>query len=932
MQLWEVEAGTGINITKQGTQLLCGTTRFLSPLTWTRVYLPFKLEVQGGVTLSSALQRDGLISGAVRLIGGMMRLDVFNANEDAVKLTPKTQLATLAGYSDIQVLKLAHSSALNTVEEITTDSLAEEIKAAFPQVGDLSSHPVVGPMHSLVVRAEEMQWTEPNEQGMRTPFVTEKSACRHKVSEQLQAYIDRGYLRKVSCGEKVYLSPLLPLAKKDGSYRFTNDFRMLNAYFKRRGMEQIDVWRRLWDVGPNWRYFAKLDLKDGFFGIPVDATLQRAFAFTWQDRRYTWQRLPMGWTWSPVLFAERVAEIVDGLGTVQFVDDLLIGADTRVELRRKLFQVFQRLQTYGLKVNLNKTEFLTTQVKFLGIEISQGSWSLRTYFHNKFKALDIGQLQSWKQLERLIGMLSYARKTVVGLERILATLRSRYQEAKQHKQTPLWWKDTQEVVRQAIFQALDKQVFLRLPGVSARRYVLETDWSGEHAGYMLFAEGEDGDHLCDLGSKRIVEHTSSFLGELKALTWACRDTKAFRGSTPLLIRTDNLTLAQKLDKGGCGIDDKRASRLFGWLLGNEDYQVEFIPGAANTGADLLSRPRRTRAAQQWESLNALTAEQEHKVAQAHAGHWNWKRTLANLKNREGQVWPNAAADVRDYVNACPRCRLYGKARTWPVWQAWACEEHNEYVFADFIGPLRWSPHSDEAVYVLILIEGLSRYIQLTLCDGPTAQAAKKGVIRWCRQFGAPAALVSDQGQAFMANEFTQACEQRGITLYKTAAYAHWSNGLCERAIGTVLGRIRREGNALTWSAVIRRVEKSYNESVHSGTSYAPKTVMTGTDLNGHPLTHAEWATVQQKARAVTLAAQAKRRLRHEKRPARRPVLDVGDQVYARTFSTGKLDAQWAGPYEITQKYSDRLLYLADANGPSGPWHAHQLKLVEAAHQ
>ena len=183
----------------------------------------------------------------------------------------------------------------------------------------------------------------------------------------------------------------------------------------------------------------------------------------------------------------------------------------------------------------------------------------------------------------------------------------------------------------------------------------------------------------------------------------------------------------------------------------------------------------------------------------------------------------------------------------------------------------------------------------------------------------------------MANEFTQACEQRGITLYKTAAYAHWSNGLCERAIGTVLGRIRREGNALTWSAVIRRVEKSYNESVHSGTSYAPKTVMTGIDVNGHHLTQAVWATVQQKARAVTIAAQAKRRLRHEKRPARRPVLNIGDQVYARTFSTGKLDAQWTGPYEITQKYSDRLLYIADANGVTGPWHAHQLRLVTAAH-
>jgi len=106
LQLWEVEAGRGLTITRGGTLVLAGKSRFLPPQSWSRLYLPFKVEVEGGITISSALQREGIVSGVVRLIGGQLRMDVFNSTSEVVRLTPKTQMACLAGYSSIEVVRL----------------------------------------------------------------------------------------------------------------------------------------------------------------------------------------------------------------------------------------------------------------------------------------------------------------------------------------------------------------------------------------------------------------------------------------------------------------------------------------------------------------------------------------------------------------------------------------------------------------------------------------------------------------------------------------------------------------------------------------------------------------------------------------------------------------------------------------------------------
>ena len=92
------------------------------------------------------------------------------------------------------------------------------------------------------MRANEVVWIDPPERGSRTQYSVESVADRKLVDSQLRDYVCRGYLETVSVGEDAYLSPLLPVRKPNGTFRFTNDFRKLNSYFPSgRATTQVDV-------------------------------------------------------------------------------------------------------------------------------------------------------------------------------------------------------------------------------------------------------------------------------------------------------------------------------------------------------------------------------------------------------------------------------------------------------------------------------------------------------------------------------------------------------------------------------------------------------------------------------------------------------------------------------------------------------------------
>lgn len=325
--------------------------------------------------------------------------------------------------------------------------------------------------------------------------------------------------------------------------------------------------------------------------MPVDEVLSRLFGFTFGADRFRWVRLPQGWKWSSPLFGERVAEILWDIIAPQYSDDVLGGGTTPEQLHDVAIEIFDRFDHFGVKVNFDKVEWMATEIVFLGYLIKDGKVGLQHFIKQKMK--EIGEVRTVKDLERVIGILEYTRRTVRDVEIILGPPREDLKRLKAGEEVDV--AEMNQHVEMAFSQALDNAEWLMLPGGESDSFafVLNTDWANNHVGYMLFACQGNERRLVDLGSKKWPRVSSSYLGELGAMQWACKRTKPYRGDLPVVIQTDSHSLVNKAQSGTVYDTDVRAYNRWAWMIANEPgFQLEFIAGVENEGADLLSRPIR----------------------------------------------------------------------------------------------------------------------------------------------------------------------------------------------------------------------------------------------------------------------------------------------------------------------------------------------------
>uniref|UniRef100_A0A671TJW7 ribonuclease H n=1 Tax=Sparus aurata TaxID=8175 RepID=A0A671TJW7_SPAAU len=79
-----------------------------------------------------------------------------------------------------------------------------------------------------------------------------------------------------------------------------------------------------------------IDLANGFFSLRLSKQSQGKTAFTHRGRAYVWQRLPQGYKNSPNVFQSAVMDVLSGLETTIYIDDVFIADDTEDEHLEKL--------------------------------------------------------------------------------------------------------------------------------------------------------------------------------------------------------------------------------------------------------------------------------------------------------------------------------------------------------------------------------------------------------------------------------------------------------------------------------------------------------------------------------------------------------------------------------------------------------------------
>ena len=159
------------------------------------------------------------------------------------------------------------------------------------------------------------------------------------------------------------------------------------------------------------RYFSRLDLRSAFFRIHIPSRYRDLTSFydPTTDKTYRFRKMPFGLKTAPSVFQRfmdtHLAPL--GQGYYWYIDDILVHAETRNDLRRRVRVLKSKLRAMGCEVNEDKSEYDTTGLLFVGIQITAKDVSA-----NALKIQQVLLIEpptNKKDAQSALGLVSYLR-------------------------------------------------------------------------------------------------------------------------------------------------------------------------------------------------------------------------------------------------------------------------------------------------------------------------------------------------------------------------------------------------------------------------------------------------------------------------------------------------------------------------------------------
>lgn len=229
------------------------------------------------------------------------------------------------------------------------------------------------------------------------------------INQLVQELIDIGV---VEPSFSPYSSPVVLVKKSTGDYRLCIDYRKLNTVTKGDSYPLPNIDNILAYLEGSY-YFSSLDIKSGFYQVPLHPDDKEKTAFNTGDGLYQFTRMSMGLSGSPASFQRMMDVVFSDLkyNTVLVcLDDILVFSKTYEKHLRNLERVFQRLHQHKLTLNPQKCLFMLPKVTYLGFTISKEGIHTDERYINTIKKqeppFDI------KSLQRYLGMTSWYRKFI----------------------------------------------------------------------------------------------------------------------------------------------------------------------------------------------------------------------------------------------------------------------------------------------------------------------------------------------------------------------------------------------------------------------------------------------------------------------------------------------------------------------------------------
>ncbi|HLP97517.1 MAG TPA: reverse transcriptase family protein, partial [Sideroxyarcus sp.] len=363
-------------------------------------------------------------------------------------------------------------------------------------------------------------------------------AFHDEVRSQLKSMLDDNIIERVAT-PTAWCSPMLLVPKKGGKFRLCMDPLYLNRFLLREvyplpSLDQLTA--RLSGA----KFFSAIDLKWGFWQLPLDDESSWLCTFSTPFGRFRFKRLPFGVSPAPEIFHRVVHESIEDLDGVQsYIDDILVSGRTQEEHDARLAALMERLKERGFTINVEKSVFCRRSVKYLGHRISSGRIEVDP---DRAAAIrDLPAPQDVAGLRRMLGMVNYMQMFVPNLANMTGPMRALL------KKNVAWhWSPDCETAFTAV-----KRVLLASPALALFNERMEVtvaaDASSFGLGGVLLQEGRPVVYT----SRSLLpaeRRYSQIEKELLGIVYSLERLEFYTRGRQVVVQTDHKPLLGLVDK------------------------------------------------------------------------------------------------------------------------------------------------------------------------------------------------------------------------------------------------------------------------------------------------------------------------------------------------------------------------------------------------